>query len=56
MQGSFKNVIINNMIEIVNDNIWYSPKHWEVMKRQRKKRKIDHTSISFLGNEPMDVV
>lgn len=37
-------------------DIFYSPKHREVMKRQRKKRIIDHAAISLPCNESMDVV
>jgi len=36
-------------------DIFYSPKHQAVMKRQRKKIKIDHFAI-FPGNKKMDVV
>lgn len=36
-------------------DIFYSPKHREVMKRKRKERKIDHDAITLLGNKSIDV-
>jgi len=37
-------------------DIFYSPTHKVVVKRQRKKRKLDTMTIMNLENEPMDVV
>ena len=41
--------------EITPLDIFYSPKHRAIMKRQRKKRKINHIAINLLGNELMDI-
>ena len=36
--------------------MFYSPTHNAVVKRKRKKRKLDATVATTLDNEPMDIV
>jgi len=42
--------------EIPRLYVFYSPTHKYVVKRQRKKRKLDATTATTPDNEPMDIV
>ena len=42
--------------EIPPIDVFYSPQHKAIVKRQWKKRKLDSTVVSTLDNEPMDVL
>ena len=45
-----------NIEEIPPLDVFYSPKHRDVVKRQRKKRKIDQTSSTIPQSEFMNVL
>jgi len=47
--------IILRIEEIPPLDVFYSPTHKAVIKRQRKKRKLYATTITTLDNEPMDI-
>ena len=48
-------IILRNE-EILPLDVFYSPTHKAVIKRQRKKRKLYVATITTPDNEPMDIV
>jgi len=43
-------------VEIPRLDVFYSPTHKAVVKRQRKKRNLDATTTTTLDNELMDII
>lgn len=48
--------IVLRIEELPPLDVFYSPQHKFVVKRQRKKRNLDSTVVTTSDNEPMDVL
>jgi len=48
--------IVLRIEEIPPLDVFYSPQHETIVKRQRKERKLESTTATTLNNEPMNVL